>query len=109
MDHAQVKIAKTIMVDEDIAPLIKWINSFEGVYTFSSCVGESDMVSYVSFFVVQSIDGSFGWEKLKNHILANDVDMDESWDHGMWGRCILKFANREAIMQFQESVKNMKV
>jgi hypothetical protein len=51
MKHKTKKIIiKTAEVDEEIVPIVKWLNSFEGIQTLYSCQGGNiDFESYISF------------------------------------------------------------
>ena len=46
--------SKKFKVDKNIAPVVDWLNSIEGVYTMYSCAGhpeDGDTDSYISFII----------------------------------------------------------
>ena len=53
--HETVKINKKIVVDKNIAPVIKWLNTFDHVHTIFSCEGNRVRWSPYVLFISTSI------------------------------------------------------
>lgn len=57
--HVEVPIKVTALVDEDIAPLVLALNSWEGILTVCSCQGRTDQSAYVYFNHAKGIHSLF--------------------------------------------------
>ena len=47
---------KVVEVDKGILPVVKWLNSFEGIFTRWSCEGDLTCNPYVIFYCENSLD-----------------------------------------------------
>lgn len=66
-NHKTVKIPlKIIEVDEKIAPIVQWLNSYEGITTLFSCEKSGDDCPYISFICRHPEDLIYILDKLNS-------------------------------------------
>lgn len=103
-EHKTEKIPlKMIDVDIGIIPLIKWINSYKGIFTLYSCEGydynpetEVTLPPYVTFIAETSRDIELFLEELAGLRIPMEVKVDSNAPNKLFKmRFMIQFTDRD--------------
>lgn len=102
--HKTIQVQETYNVDEDILPVVEWLNSINGVKTDFCCHGDEDIKfdPYISFVCDSMLSFNFIIFKFQGFIENGLVKIDVSEPNFVVPRVrfVIRFLNKDVLNDF---------